>query len=184
MKILRKEILMGFSNFIFAGFVLMGINGCADQKVNHKETVLVRFEVIASQPHCGGAAPDPSMVYPMMVPQPNQELLVFSTDLNGNRKEKIATIKTDDEGNASIQLPLGNYQLWRPDKMLILKEFTTLNTKDSNFYEYKNESCFQQWKDTPDLVFTANTETVKWVRKMKCYIGDHPCVTYNGPYAP
>jgi hypothetical protein len=184
MKMLKKEILMGFSNLLFVGTILLGFNGCANQKLAQKEKVLVLFEILTAQPHCGGAAPDPSVKYPMMVPQIRREFLVFSADEKGMRNEEIGEIVTDDFGNASILLPEGNYQLWRTSKLLSLKEFTNENKMDSDFFKYAGSECFQKWKDTPDLVFKTTSDTLKLVTKVKCYIGDHPCVTYNGPDAP
>lgn len=161
--------------------------GCSNhrelvQAKNQKEVI---FKITSLTPHCGGMAPMPGVKYPTEAPMVKYTLDVYSVNNKGERNEKVGTVETDENGLASLILPVGNYQLWRPDKMLTLQEFMDSNkTGRGKDFVYANEDCFQQWKDTPDAEFKTYMDTVSVVYKRRCYVGANPCMEYKGPAAP
>lgn len=158
--------------------------GCANRNAT-KLTKEITFQIYDAKPHCGGAAPDPEMQYPLNVPVSGITLWIYSVDDAGKIKAKVGEIKTAEEGTASVQLPEGNYQLLRPTKLLSLDEFIeTESQMKSKYFSYKDAACFEKWKSTPDYSFTTEQANHTIVYQNRCYTGSHPCMEYSGPMAP
>lgn len=184
---LKKEILMVFRIAVIAVSLWCMSFGCSNQRelaaANVEKEMVIT--VTSLTPHCGGMAPLPGERYPKSAPMVNFTLDVFTIDNKGNRKEKVGSITTDENGKAKIVLPVGNYQLWRPDKLLSLQEFMDTNkTGRGDNYVYANEECFQKWKDTPDGEFKTYEDSYEIVYRRRCYVGANPCMEYRGPAAP
>jgi hypothetical protein len=184
-RMLKKKILMGFSSLCIAMICWLTFSACGVSK-KAVEKSEVTFEVVDVVPHCGGAAPDPELAYPMIQPAVNYQLWVYKTDEKGKRGAKVGELRTNEEGMEKMMLAPGKYQLWKPTKIMTFENFkkTESGLKDK-MYKYKDDECFKKWQSTPDYSFDSNlSSSVRVVYTNRCNVGAHPCLEYTGPVAP
>lgn len=159
---------------------------CATQKElgnKAKEVVLYLNNAV---PYCGGAAPSPEMVIPILEPIQNISFLLYAENVDGSRGRELKTIATDNEGKFLLYLPLGKYQLWRPSKKLNLDQFVKAESPEIGpFYSYNDKECFQAWRERADFIFDIRSDTtISLSRPINCYTFDNPCMLYIGPLRP
>ncbi len=180
---LKKEISMGFRLVLIGCLIL---TACVSTRNKEKNALDVNFEIAEANPHCGGAAPMPDDIYPMIEPYVGCELMIYSVNEDNQRGKSFGTITTLTDGKATTKLPKGKYQMWKPSKLLPFSEFIAKEKSVNNsFYGYKNEACFQEWYETPDFVFEVGEESnFKFVYHNRCFTSHHPCMLYTGPLPP
>lgn len=154
---------------------LLLLTSCTAQKVS------VFMEVY--KPYCGGAKPTPEMAKGTRTPFSNEKVAVFkmSDDLKSFEIEKW--IQLDSLGNWSGKLKLGNYIVFRSDKMLSIEEIQQKFKKpDSELYAFVGIKQLETWKATADFTFEVKEETnVSITLSEKCFVGLNPCMEYIGP---
>ncbi len=170
-------------NYIALSFMLLF--ACSNANKSAK-TSPVHFHIDNAMPHCGGAAPLREDVYPKMDPFVSCTLFVFTVDSNGKRDKQIGSIVTDSQGNATLPLSAGKYQLWKPTKLLTLDEFQEVEKPlRGSVYEYRDEACFMAWYSRPDFEFELKDQkSFSFAYTNRCFTGAHPCLEYTGPYPP
>jgi hypothetical protein len=181
----NKEILMGFKTTALLVMIVMAFS-CATQKELGNNANEVKLVITNSTPYCGGAAPTPEMEIPVEVPIPNSSFLLYSENEDGSRGKELKEIKTNEDGETTLYLPNGHYQLWLPTKKLSLEEFIKAESPDKGTdYSYQDRECFQAWREKVDFKFEVKSDsTISLSRPVRCYTGAHPCLKYTGPYHP
>jgi hypothetical protein len=180
---------MKVKRYIFLAGIL-ALFACA----SHKEKQLAKDEVSIhvnnAMPHCGGMAPAPDVVYPIIEAIPNCELALFKVE-EANKEgisysNFVSNVVSDENGCITISLKKGKYKLLRPSKMLKFEDFIIKEKPNlSEDYNYRNEDCFRSWYIHPDFEFEVGEKrTFEFNYKNNCFVGSHPCLEYDGPWPP
>lgn len=151
------------------------------------------FEVLivakVHKPYCGGARPTPEMERGVVEPIQQETFYIKHGDKNSENSRPIASFTTNDEGKAIVLLPAGIYSVIRQEQIVPFDEFYkpySANRKGEKTVRYKEEPCFREWYETPELTFTVENKNVSFdlLRRTQCFIGTNPCIIFEGPYPP
>ena len=184
---MRKELLTGVLLVLFAS--------CAQRKVVNtsfrapNQEFEVRIVAQIHKPYCGGARPIPEMERGVFEPIQQETFYIKQRDKNSENSRPIASFTTNDEGKAIVLLPAGVYSVLRQEQIVPFDEFYkpySANRKGEKTVRYKEEACFREWYETPELTFTVENKNVSLdlLRRTHCFIGANPCAIYEGPYPP
>ncbi len=146
----------------------------------------VAIHATVHKPYCGGAKPSPDVAAGYYESMKFEKFKLFKGENFSSGMQELQDVDLDEGGNITLMLAPGSYFLMRADKLLTLDEFISMNGpfEEKNF-EMMDKSCFQNWKNTPDLVFKVVNDTLIEHRvKGKCWVGTNPCLKYTGPPAP
>lgn len=172
---------------IFIAFVLIATScGLTSKKNTDSNLKTVSFNGTVHHPYCGGAKPSPDVAagYYESMKFEKFKILKGSEFKEGLQPHQEITL--DESGNINLLLEPGKYMMVHSDKFLPLDEFMKKNglIEEKN-YELKGNDCFITWKNTVDLYFTVENDTIIELRQhARCWIGTNPCMKYVGPPAP
>lgn len=157
----------------------------SEEKGNNGFAIDIHFDV--QRRHCGGTPPPQDYVNGIKTdPLANQKFYIKSGKENGEEVKIITSFTTDNNGNASVNLPAGIYCIIIPEKTKDFSEFyeKQSQTKDS---ETKAESitCFKEWFQKCDGELKVNSAgKYSFTIKEHCGYGFNPCMHYDGPPRP
>jgi hypothetical protein len=160
---------------------------CGTQKEsnNYEETKEEQFKVEITVkekvPYCGGARPTPEMTK-MTKPAVGE----FSiTNLNDNT---IHTVKSDENGVISTELPAGNYSVNEGYNNVTFEKFLEENRDSKPDLEFGDEACYKTWWSTNILEFEIEKTAVTLEQSatiiVRCNTGINPCDKFTGALAP
>ncbi len=136
------------------------------------------------RPYCGGARPTPEMENGITEALADRVFYIYEGE-RPSSVTKMIKVRTDANGYFSVDLKKGVYSIISEDKTLSLKEFIEKKKIISDLYTYSSDSCFEEWRNTPDLVVElSSNETKNVVIQERCFTGDNPCMEYMGPAPP
>ncbi|MCH2236135.1 MAG: hypothetical protein MK078_18025 [Crocinitomicaceae bacterium] len=135
-------------------------------------------------PYCGGMAPTPEMLENQTSPYSNTVFIFI--DKNKGTEERI---KTDENGMYKLILPAGEYAIRETFKDTTFEAFYEQNLMpNSEFYSSGDKNCYKDWWEANLLEFeVTQTDTVYQffaTRYARCFTGNNPCASYDGPYPP
>lgn len=177
---------MIFRITLFAALAFTVTCGTAKKKETDPSMKVINFHGNVHKPYCGGARPNPDVASGYYESMKFERFAILKGTTFTEGMEIYKEIALDVEGNATFNLPLGNYILVQADKFLSLEEFMKKNAplEDKN-YRVKGTDCYQTWKNTADMYFTVeNDTTIEYRQKAKCWVGTNACIEYVGPPAP
>jgi hypothetical protein len=136
------------------------------------------------RPYCGGAAPTPEMEQGFTEALADRVFYIYEGE-RPSSVTKMIKVRTDANGYFSIDLKKGVYSIISEDKALTLKEFIEKKKIIDEVYGYDDDSCFEEWYNTPELVVDlSSNEERNVVINEGCFTGDNPCMQWRGPYPP
>jgi len=138
------------------------------------------------KPYCGGAKPSPDIAAGYNESLKYEKFKLIKGDTIDPKIKPFQEIELDEGGKVKLQLEPGTYLLVHADKFLSLDEFIEKNQPfEKQFYSVMPNSCFEEWKNSVDLLFTVvNDTTIEYRQKAACWTGINPCIEYTGPKAP
>lgn len=146
----------------------------------------ISFHGNVHKPYCGGAKPNPDIASGYYESMKFEKFKIVQGKSFSEGMTVFKEISLDVEGNATFQLPVGDYMMIRSEKYLPLDEFIKKNgpLEEQNF-KVKGTDCFKEWKNTPEMYFKVESDTSIELRmKAKCWVGINECLEYVGPPAP
>ncbi len=150
-----------------------------------KHVFILNATINTHKPHCGGMAPTERTRYGVTSPVSNGEFYLYRGTSRPEDTNRLRPVKTDENGQFSVELAEGAYQMIRAHKLLSLEAFIAANTYDHPHYEVRPEACFEAWKNTPDFSFTIVSDTTMILTEQhKCFTEANPCLIYIGPHPP
>jgi hypothetical protein len=176
-----NQIIVSFLTLFL--FSKCGIN---KPVVHSEKEIRIEGSIQVHSPYCGGAYPTPEMEKGYDEPVKNASYTVcVGTELNA-KTVKLKTFETSETGEFLLNLSPGIYMIVNPDKFLPLHEFKKKNSLVYNQFTKVNEdACFEKWKNTPDFLLQVVADTqVVWTYQKRCFVGNNPCLTYEGPLPP
>lgn len=181
-----NALIMLFRITLFAAVVFTF--GCGTSKKNASDLSIkeIHFHGIVHKPYCGGARPNSEVAAGYDETMNFEKFIVLKGKTFTEGMEIYKEITLDDAGNATFNLPVGEYMFMHADKYLSLDEFMHKNAPlEAKYYKIKGTDCFKTWKNTPDGYFTVkNDTTIDYRQQAKCWVGTNACLEYIGPPAP
>jgi hypothetical protein len=145
-----------------------------------KDVVLL---IQSNRLHCGGAAP-PRDGWPAGEMELHAEETFYLKKglTNDHVWTNAIKVTTDMNGLDTLKLAVGDYMVFREDKILDFAGFRSKNkTADENYKETSQE-CFKYWHNAADYVISVKSDTTITINlKHKCFTGYNPCIEYTGP---
>jgi hypothetical protein len=206
---LKKEILMDFKKGIVFVCAVSLLLACGNAREKNNEIVEeVKPEVTAATtkksggiikepkkidfvfykliPHCGGAAPNPDMEYPMKTALEPSKWVMYVLDEAGNRQRIVGKLESNEYGAMNYAVQPGTYQLFRASKLLPFQEFMKAEKpKYDEFHMFSPDRCFKEWQERADFEFEVKSDSsYVFSYDAKCFVGIHPCMYYDGPTPP
>lgn len=164
------------------------VSSCGSVTKNDKDPLkkTVSIHGTVHVPYCGGAKPSPDVAagyYESM------KFEKFNLIKGKEFKEGMTVFQEvilDEGGNVTLDLEKGEYMLIKSNKYLPLDEYIKENGPvEEEHFEIKGDDCFKIWKNTVDMYFKVEGDTIIELRqKSRCWIGTNPCIEYTGPPAP
>ena len=148
---------------------------------------VVNGKLFIIEPYCGGAAPPRDKRINEAMPFANQELFIKFGNENDANAEGLIPIKTLEDGSFELKLPKGTYCLIRDYKNQALEDFLKqFNKEYDRFYIKQGKECYEKWWKSCDLSFEVTEEgaTLEHSFRKRCFVGENPCIEYNGPMPP
>ena len=174
---MKKVILLGF----FA--ICLSFSACKNPKTTKKYQL--NITLTERHPHCGGVA-IPSDKDKAPTPSKNATYILKKGSQNKEDLDQLQELKTDENGQISLQLPKGQYCLIKAYKNQSFEGFyEQFKTPHDRFFKVKDKACFENWYQQCDLSFEVDQDTsISHTFNFHCFIGDHPCMEYKGPVPP
>lgn len=168
--------------------VLLVASGCGLVSNNEKDLALktVNIHGTVHKPYCGGAKPSPDVAAGYYETMKFEKFKLIKGTQFKEGMPVFQEITFDQGGNTTLLIEPGDYMLIRADKLVPLDEFIKLNGPfEEDNYRVKENTCFTKWKNTVDMYFTIEGDTIMELREQaKCWVGTNPCIEYVGPAAP
>ena len=135
-------------------------------------------------PYCGGMAPTQEMLDNQTSPYSNTTFIFI--DHQSGEEERM---NTDENGMFKFQLPPGEYSIRETFKDTTFDAFYAQNVApNSEYYSSGDVECYEHWWASNLVDFTITKEDSVYeysaTRYARCFTGNNPCSTYNGPYPP
>lgn len=153
---------------------------------NDNSKYVVKGQLLIANPYCGGAAP-PRDRRNEPIAFGNQEVLIKKGNENTGYIEDVIRIKTNEDGSFELKLPKGAYCLIRDYKNQPFEDFYKAFAKDyDRFYEKKGKECYENWWKSCDLSFVVQDTAIHIGHTFhkNCFVGENPCIVYEGPMPP
>jgi len=171
---------------IFLFSLVFTAMSCGITKNNLDGLNTIKFNGTTHVPYCGGARPSTDVAAGYYQSMKFESFKLFNGTDYSTASKAIQEIKLDEGGNIELNLPDGNYTLVHTDKFLSLDEFKKINGPyEPKLFMVKEDACYQDWMNTPDLTFKVVNDTIiEYRKRAKCWVGTNPCLEYVGPPAP
>ncbi len=178
-KIFRPTLI-----YILASVLLSFTLGACKSSTafSSKKTITVKGVIKHHTPYCGGAYPTPEMEKGITKPFANHSM--FVVEKNSQKRNAVAQFTTDDKGNFSVTLPIGEYDVYGNHKKGSFKDFVSKNSS-GKFLVLKDTECLKKWYNTPEFSINSQKDTIiEFTYSSRCYSGLNPCLKYIGPMRP
>lgn len=152
-------------------------------------TVLVNGIITSTESYCGGAPPPSDLLAELNTPKPIVQIELFiRKDVNDISKPILYTVTTDDKGQFSITLPVGNYVVVdsrKKDKVIYNQTLEKYKVETNNTSAIDIE-CYKQYIKEPDFYIKVTSSSKQPISishnyHKKCDWAGAPCVEYRGP---
>lgn len=157
-----------------------------EPKTENAELYQLSGQFLIHQPHCGGRAPDPKKVK-QDPSYKNKSFVVKKGTANKEDTTIVLAFQTDADGKFSIQLPKGSYCILKAHKNKAFSDFYIENKKPyDRFFSARDEPCFQDWwaKCELSVELSKDTNLAAVTLFNRCFVGENPCMNYEGPMPP
>lgn len=173
-KMLKMSILMDFKLLLILPFLW----ACSSNKKMAKVTADVQINIQIQFPHCGGYNP-PKGKDVSYESVPNTKFIIFQDSMFSATQFEV---ETNETGQLTLQLPLGNYVMTYAEKVTSPQQFLERKARTGDFYKSKKSPCFDKWLKTPEFTFSISEDTTLLLTlKYRCFVADNPCIDYIGP---
>jgi hypothetical protein len=147
----------------------------------------VHGKLFIFEPYCGGAAPNHEITKKQNNPYSNQEVFIKPGTENDGTTKGLISVTTLEDGSFEVELAKGSYCLIQAYKNQPFEGFLKQFDKDyDRFYIKQGKDCYENWWKSCDLSFEMTEEgaTLEHTFRKRCFVGENPCIEYNGPMPP
>lgn len=131
-------------------------------------------------PHCGGAYGEGRTVL-------GGSIHVRSGSINETKKRVITSAVTLEAGRYFLLLKAGDYCFLEDRKLNRSVVDQYLQAEHGSFYKKPENDCYEEWFNRCDGFLSLRDSNIldfDFQRSDRCFVGDDPCLNYNGPYPP